>query len=108
MEVSHVKTATAALSDYCTSEDCTLDDEQQWRDLYTWLLPLVEMWVYYADVPSWQKRGSCVLRETYEREGFNPKTQETVMATRRRFIRCEELPRGEEFRTFCAQILGSS
>ena len=61
-----------------------------------------------ADVPSWQKRGSCILRETYEREGFNPKTQETVMATRRRFTRCEELPRGEEFRTFCAQILGSS
>jgi DNA-directed RNA polymerase specialized sigma24 family protein len=53
MEVSHVKTATAALSDYCTSENCTLNDEQQWRDLYTWLLPLVEMWVYYADVPSW-------------------------------------------------------
>jgi len=61
-----------------------------------------------ADVPSWQKRGSCILRETYEREGFNPKTQETVMATRRRLTRCEELPRGEEFRTFCAQILGSS
>ena len=37
-----------------TSEESVLNEEQQWCDLYAWLLPLVEMWVYYADVPSWQ------------------------------------------------------
>ena len=49
-EVWLVKTATARF----TTEECILNEEQQWRDLYVWLLPLVEMWVYYADVPSWQ------------------------------------------------------
>ena len=42
-------TATAC----STTLDRFLDDGQQWQDLHTWLLPLVEMWVYYADVPSW-------------------------------------------------------
>jgi tRNA(His) guanylyltransferase len=58
-----------------------------------------------ADVPAWQRRGSCVLRETYQREGFNPKTGQTVLATRRRITRCENLPRGGEFRAFCQQAL---
>jgi DNA-directed RNA polymerase specialized sigma24 family protein len=28
-------------------------DEQAWYDLFTWLLPLVQTWVYNSGVPSW-------------------------------------------------------
>ncbi len=30
------------------------DDEQIWNDLFTWLLPVVEKWVMYADVSCWR------------------------------------------------------
>lgn len=58
-----------------------------------------------AHTPAWQRRGSCVIRETYQREGYNPKTGQTVLATRRRLARCDELPRGDEFRSFCERVL---
>lgn len=78
-----MKTATAAFSDSCTSEDYTLYDEQQWRDLYTWLLSLVEMWVYYADVPSWQGQQKEISEDI---------TQEALLRTYRYSQRAE---RGE-------------
>ncbi len=44
-----LKTAnTFAVTEY------TYDDEQIWNDLFTWLLPVVEKWVLYADVSCWR------------------------------------------------------
>jgi DNA-directed RNA polymerase specialized sigma24 family protein len=93
MEVSLVKTATACL----TTEDCLLDDEQQWRDLYSWLLPLVEMWVYYADVPSWLGQQKEISEDI---------TQEALLRTFRYSQRAE---RGEvrsiaSLRSLCRTI----
>jgi DNA-directed RNA polymerase specialized sigma24 family protein len=34
-------------------DKCEVVDEQAWYDLYTWLLPLVEMWVRDSQVSSW-------------------------------------------------------
>jgi tRNA(His) 5'-end guanylyltransferase len=67
---------------------------------------LHERGINVAEVPAWQRRGSCIVRETYQREGYNPKTGESAQATRRRLARREDLPRGEEFRAFCCQALG--
>lgn len=36
------------------------------------------------DKPCWQRRGTVFSYETYEKDGFNPKTGETVRCTRRR------------------------
>jgi hypothetical protein len=47
------------------------------------------------------------LRETVQHEGLNPKTGQKVQTTRRRVARCEDLPRGEEFRAFCQQALSA-
>lgn len=36
-----------------TSYTLSLNNDQQWQDLYYWLLPLVKKWVWYANLPSW-------------------------------------------------------
>ncbi|MCE9636312.1 MAG: guanylyltransferase [Planctomycetes bacterium] len=45
---------------------------------------LFQRGVNYDTVPSWQKRGVGVVRETYEIEGRDPRTGATSKATRRR------------------------
>jgi DNA-directed RNA polymerase specialized sigma24 family protein len=72
-----VNTATA----HFTSEEGTLNEEQQWRDLYIWLLPLVEMWVYYADVASWQGQQKEIAEDI---------TQETLFRTFRYSQRADQ------------------
>ncbi len=36
------------------AETASIYDEQTWNDLFTWLLPVVEKWVMYADVSCWR------------------------------------------------------
>ena len=51
----------------------------------------------YDALPSWQKRGIGLWKETYEKEGYNPLKQQTEKAMRTR-IRVEyELPLGEKY-----------
>jgi hypothetical protein len=40
----------------------------------------------------WQRRGTVLYWEIYKKEGFNPQTQQTVMAKRRRIEVDDELP----------------
>lgn len=54
----------------------------------------------FNDVPSWQKRGVGVYWETYEKEAFNPKTNEKVMAERRRLKVDFELPIKDAYGAF--------
>ncbi|HIM94614.1 MAG TPA: guanylyltransferase [Campylobacterales bacterium] len=54
----------------------------------------------FNDVPSWQKRGVGVYWETYEKEAFNPKTNEKVMAERRRLKVDSELPIKDAYGAF--------
>lgn len=53
--------------------------------------------INYNDLPSWQKRGIGLWNEQYEKEGFNPITNEKEMAMRNRVHIEYELPIGEAY-----------
>ncbi len=63
--------------------------------------------VNFADLPAWQRRGTGLYWETYEKEGYNPVKNETVTATRRRVKIDRELPLGEEYATLIRRFLGA-
>jgi tRNA(His) 5'-end guanylyltransferase len=62
--------------------------------------------VNFNDLPAWQKRGTGVYWERFEKEGFNPKTGETVPAIRRRVKVDRELPLGDELAVLVLSLLG--
>ncbi len=60
--------------------------------------------INFNDLPSWQKRGVGFYWETYQKEGYNPQTGETVMSKpRKRILRDLDLPLGEPY----GQMIGS-
>jgi len=61
--------------------------------------------INFNDVPTWQKRGTGIYWESYEKEGFNPKLGQTVTAVRRRMKVDRELPMAEEYAQFIARFL---
>ncbi|QIF04958.1 tRNA(His) guanylyltransferase Thg1 family protein [Roseimicrobium sp. ORNL1] len=63
---------------------------------------LFQRGVNFNDLPAWQKRGSGVYWETFEKEGFNPKTGQTMKASRRRLKVDLELPMKLEYDEFLA------
>lgn len=64
--------------------------------------------VNFNDLPTWQKRGVGLFWENYQREAFNPQTNEKVLATRRRLELELELPMRDEFDAFIRNIIVSS
>lgn len=61
--------------------------------------------VNFNDLPNWQKRGIGLYWETYEKPGLNPKTNETVMAERRRIHVDYDLPMKEAYDEFIRNLL---
>jgi tRNA(His) guanylyltransferase len=61
--------------------------------------------INFNNLPAWQKRGSAIVWENYERESLNPKTGETVLAQRRRLTRNLELPMRDEYDRYLRQLL---
>jgi tRNA(His) 5'-end guanylyltransferase len=61
--------------------------------------------INYNDLPSWQKRGTGLYWEDYEKVGFNPITNKEEIATRRRLKTDMELPLREEYASFIEGIL---
>lgn len=61
--------------------------------------------INFNDLPSWQKRGSGLYWESYQKEGQNPVTGKTELAARRRIKRDFELPVGEPYGQFIAKLL---
>ena len=57
------------------------------------------------DLPTWQKRGTGLYWQTYQKEGFNPVQQQKILAERRRVAADEELPMGEEYIHFLKRLL---
>ena len=53
--------------------------------------------VNFNDLPNWQKRGIGLYWETYEKPATNPKTGETLTATRRRIRKELDLPMKDEY-----------
>lgn len=64
--------------------------------------------INFNDLPAWQKRGTGLYWETYQKEGFNPITQESVPAQRRRICVNAELPMKDEYAAFLHNLLTSS
>ena len=52
--------------------------------------------INFNDLPGWQRRGIGLWWESYQKEGFNPLTKETVPVARRRLER--DLPMKDEYR----------
>ena len=61
--------------------------------------------VNFNDLPLWQKRGSGLYWEEYERPAENPVTGEKVTARRRRVRRDLELPMKDDYSAFLRNLL---
>jgi tRNA(His) 5'-end guanylyltransferase len=61
--------------------------------------------VNFNDTPTWQRRGTGIYWETYEKEGLNPRTGETTRAERRRIKVDEELPAKDAYERFLGELL---
>jgi len=61
--------------------------------------------VNFNDLPLWQKRGTGLYWEDYEKEAVNKLTGEKVMAARRRIKIDYELPMRDEFSDFIRSFL---
>lgn len=61
--------------------------------------------INFNDMPTWQRRGSGVFWETYEKDGFNPKTGQAVRATRRRLVEDLELPMKDAYADYVRRFL---
>lgn len=61
--------------------------------------------INFNDLPDWQKRGIGISWETFEKEGWNPQTQTSVVTQRRQLKVDYDLPMREEYSEFIAQLL---
>ena len=61
--------------------------------------------INFNDLPSWQKRGSGLYWEEYERPGENPVTGEPVVARRRRICHDLELPLKDAYSAFLRGLI---
>jgi tRNA(His) 5'-end guanylyltransferase len=57
------------------------------------------------DLPLWQRRGTGLYWERYQREGYNPKLDQKVVTTRRRIRVDQELQVGEEYAGFISHLM---
>jgi len=62
----------------------------------------------FNDIPLWQKRGTGVYWETYNKEAVNPKTGEKVTASRNRLKVDFELPMKDKFEEFVLALIRNS
>jgi tRNA(His) guanylyltransferase len=63
--------------------------------------------INFNELPAWQRRGTGLYWEQYEKEGFNPITKRTISATRRRVKIDRELPMKEEYDEFIQRLLAA-
>ncbi|MEM7029204.1 MAG: tRNA(His) guanylyltransferase Thg1 family protein [Chloroflexota bacterium] len=68
---------------------------------------LFQRQVNFNNLPSWQKRGTGLYWEIFEKEGWNPKTGEATIAARRRIKIDFELPMRDQYDLFIGKILES-
>lgn len=66
---------------------------------------LLNKGINFNDLPGWQKRGVGIYWEKYEKEAFNPKTNEAVIAERRRLKVDYDLPMKDKYSEFVEKML---
>jgi len=64
--------------------------------------------INFNNLPNWQKRGSGLYWEIYEKDATNPKTGEHVKAKRRRIKVDMELPMKDAYNAFINRLLSES
>ncbi len=66
---------------------------------------LFQYGINFNDIPNWQKRGIGVYWETYEKEGVNPQSGETVLTQRKKIKIDYDLPMKDAYSEFIQNIL---
>lgn len=66
---------------------------------------LFQYGINFNELPNWQKRGIGVYWKDVKKEGFNPKTQQTVLTDKRELFVDYELPMREEYNSFITDII---
>ncbi len=66
---------------------------------------LFQYGVNFNSIPTWQKRGIGFYWEDIQKEGFNPKTNENVMVSKRILYTEMELPMRDEYNSFISALL---
>lgn len=61
--------------------------------------------INFADLPGWQRNGTGLYPESYQKEAMNPKTGDKVTVTRRRTAVNEGLPIRDEYRAFILALV---
>jgi tRNA(His) guanylyltransferase len=56
--------------------------------------------INFNDLPSWEKKGSGLYWEVYQKAGYNPVTKENTVTNRNRIKRDLELPMKEDYQQF--------
>lgn len=69
---------------------------------------LFEYGINFNDLPTWQRRGIGLYWGEYEKEGYNPISQQTVVVKRRRIEIDRELPMKEAYTELISSILASN
>ena len=64
--------------------------------------------INFNDLPLWQRRGVGLYWEAFEKEGIDPRTGETVPATRRRIKTDPELPMKDEYGRMLSGMIATS
>jgi tRNA(His) guanylyltransferase len=66
---------------------------------------LFQYGINFNELPNWQKRGIGVYWKDVKKEGFNPKTNETVLTDKRQLFVDYELPMRDEYNQFITDII---
>lgn len=64
--------------------------------------------INYNDLPAWQRRGTGLYWQTYEKIGYDPKHEQEVTTQRRRITVDEELPMKDAYSAFIFKLLESA
>ncbi len=61
--------------------------------------------INFNDLPTWQKRGSGLYWQEYQKTGYNPQTGENTLVTRQKIKRDLEIPMKDEYSQFLRELL---
>ncbi len=66
---------------------------------------LFQYGINFNEIPTWQKRGIGVYWKDVKKEGFNPKTNQTVLADKRELFTDFELPMRDDYNQFISDLI---
>ncbi len=61
--------------------------------------------INFNDLPTWQKRGSGLYWQEYQKTGYNPKTDEKTIVTRNKIKQDLQLPMKDDYSQFIRELL---